>query len=363
MTADAVVAHYQALVLASYEQALAAAESLRDRISAFVAAPSEAGLAASREAWITAHVAYAPTETCRFYEGPIDNGVNGVEAALNGWPMDEGYVDYVAEKPEGGLINDPGRRPFLDAASLAELNEQGGSQNIATGFHAIEFLLWGQDTRADGPGDRSWRDFADDGGKPHPQRRRQYLASVADLLLEHLRTVIRAWRTDTEASYGREFVKNRDGASLAKIFTGMAMMAGHELAVERMFVAYDSGDQEDEESCFSDTTLLTLRANAEGIRNVYLGRFRDLAGPSPSDLIRQLDPSADGAVRAAIDSSQAALAAIPAPLDRVITAPRDAPERATLLAAVEAMERQTQTLVAAAKTLGLTLNLDYEAAP
>lgn len=361
--ADAVVLHYREIVSASYQDSLTAAEALRARIGEFLAAPDENRFAAAREAWIAAHVAYSATEAYRFYEGPIDNGVNGVEARLNGWPMDEAYVDGVAEKPAGGIINDPEHYPWLDTTSLAELNARGGDKNIATGYHAIEFLLWGQDTDPDGPGTRSWKDYVASGDEspttaPNPERRAKYLQSIADLLVQDLAKMIAEWDTENPEGYAKGFLQNAEGSSLARIFAGIARMAGDELAGERLFVGYDTGDQENEQSCFSDTTLLTLLGNADGIRNVYLGTYHDLKGPSPSELVRRIDPAADAAVQEAIAESRKAIEAIPAPLDRVITAKREDPVRQKLLGAVEGMEREGQAIVEAAAVLGIRLNFN-----
>ncbi len=42
--------------------------------------------------------------------------------------------------------------------------------------------------------------------------------------------------------------------AIGRMVNGMAILAGFECMSERLGVALDSGDQEDEHSCFSDTT-------------------------------------------------------------------------------------------------------------
>ena len=149
--AAAVSRHYAALVQASYEDTFGAAQALQQAVTVFTAAPSAEGLAAARQAWLAAREWYGQTEAFRFYAGPIDDD-KGPEGRLNSWPLDESYVDYVKGKPASGFIND--RKVVISKANLMRLNERGGEENIAAGWHAIEFLLWGQDMDPNGPGNR-----------------------------------------------------------------------------------------------------------------------------------------------------------------------------------------------------------------
>jgi putative iron-regulated protein len=166
-----VAKHYAHLVLASYDDTLAGALTLQKAVQALAAAPSDENLKAARKAWLDAREFYGQTEAFRFYGGPIDDK-NGPEGRINAWPMDESYVDYVKDAPNAGIINN--RKVVISKKQLSSLNERNGEENIATGWHAIEFLLWGQDLSTTGPGNRSFEDFVD-GKKPNADRRRQYL--------------------------------------------------------------------------------------------------------------------------------------------------------------------------------------------
>ena len=150
----AAVEHYAAGVHAAYAASLASATELDEAIDAFVADPTDDTLAAAKDAWLAARDDYGLTEAFRFYGGPIDNEEDGPEGLINAWPLDEAYIDYVEGDPAAGIINDPDAYPTIDAELVTSLNEQGGEANISTGWHAIEFLLWGQDLSADGPGAR-----------------------------------------------------------------------------------------------------------------------------------------------------------------------------------------------------------------
>jgi putative iron-regulated protein len=94
--------------------------------------------------------------------------------------MDESYVDSVEGAEGAGLIND--RSFAITKASITDQNERGGEENIATGYHAIEFLLWGQDKSETGPGNRAYTDFVD-GKAANADRRRLYLKTVVTELL------------------------------------------------------------------------------------------------------------------------------------------------------------------------------------
>ncbi|MBW8723280.1 MAG: iron-regulated protein, partial [Polaromonas sp.] len=157
-TAAAVARHYAHLVQSSYGDTLASALTLQKAVQALIDAPSDETLKAARKAWLDAREFYGQTEAFRFYGGPIDDK-NGPEGRINAWPMDESYVDYVKDSPNAGIINN--RKVTLSKKQLASLNERNGEENIATGWHAIEFLLWGQDLSTTGPGDRSFEDFVD----------------------------------------------------------------------------------------------------------------------------------------------------------------------------------------------------------
>ncbi|ATE61094.1 imelysin family protein [Thauera sinica] len=344
-----VLAHYGELVHASYADSAAAARRLQAAVDAFVAAPGEAGLDEARKAWLAAREWYGQTEAFRFYGGPID-GKDGPEGRINGWPMDEAYVDSVQGHADAGIVNK--RKIRLDARTLSGLNEKGGEENIATGWHAIEFLLWGQDLSADGPGKRVYTDFVD-GSAPNADRRRQYLKVVTDLLVSDLAALEKAWAPQAK-NYRAGFVKQP--ASLAKVISALGILSRAELAGERMEVALDSQSQEDEHSCFSDNTHRDIVANATGIRNVWRGEFlradgSRLAGPSLRDLVAARDKAVADKVDAQMDVSVQAAQAVPAPFDQAILAGN--PGRLKVEATVVALKAQTESLVEAARVLGI----------
>ncbi len=350
-----VIETYANIAHTAYSDSLASAKELDTSIDTFLADPNDATQQAAKDAWIAARADYLPTEVFRFYGGPIDNSENGPEGLLNAWPMDEAYVDYVEGNPNAGIINNPETFPEITETLLLSQNEQGGEENISTGYHAIEFLLWGQDLSPDGPGARPASDFTTG---PNVERRRSYLDISSDLLLRHLQQVVMEWAPGDDNNYRATFTTKDSDEALRNIFRGMGALSQGELAGERMFVAYESGDQEDEHSCFSDNTKADLIGNAKGIRMIYFGRYANIEGPGITDLVATVNPEFDAGLRRQLDTGVAQLEAIPAPFDQQIIAPVESPGKQAILAAIEMLEAQGDIIVSAAAALGLTINIE-----
>ena len=355
---DAAVETYATGVHASYVASLESATVMDQAVDAFLADPTDETMATARDAWLAARDDYGPTEAFRFYGGPIDDDETGVEGLVNAWPMDEAYVDYVEGAPDAGIVNDPENYPTIDADLLLSANEAGGETNISTGWHAIEFLLWGQDLDEDGPGDRPVSDYVD---APNADRRSTYLAAASDLLLEHLGGLVDAWEPDTEGNYRAEFLALEPEDAMSDIITGIGELSRGELAGERMNVAYTQRSHEDEHSCFSDNTTNDIIANASGIAMVLTADYPGVSDDATSvlDVIRAEDGDLADQLAADIDASLAAVRAIPAPFDQHLrdgVADSD-PGRASVLAAIEALEAQTPTIVEGADALGISINV------
>ncbi len=347
-----VVEGYADGVHASYAASLTSAQAMDAAIDAFLAAPTEDTLAAARQAWLTARDDYGPTEAFRFYGGPIDDEEVGVEGLVNAWPLDEAYIDYVDGDAEAGIVNDPEGTPEITVDVLLGMNELGGEANVATGWHAIEFLLWGQDLSEEGPGERPASDYVD---APNADRRGQYLAVASDLLLAHLDGLVAAWDPAADDNYRAEFLALDTDAALANIITGIGELSRGELAGERMSVAYFERSQEDEHSCFSDNTTADIVGNAEGIRRVIVGEYPDVTVPGLIDLVGSVDAGLAAELLAAATDGVADAAAIPAPFDAHLRedVADDDPGRAAVLAAITTLEDQADVIVAGAAALGV----------
>jgi putative iron-regulated protein len=342
-------------VHASYAASLASATTMDKAIDAFLAAPTQASLDAARKAWVDARVDYGPTEAFRFYGGPIDDGATGKETFINAWPLDEAYIDYVVGDPQAGIVNHPDEYPTIDESVLLSANEEGGEANISTGWHAIEFLLWGQDLDPNGPGNRPVEDYT---SNPNADRRSTYLSVTSDLLLKHLGELVDAWAPGPD-TYRTSFEQRDPSEAIAMLITGVGALGRGELAGQRMNVAYSERSQEDEHSCFSDNTTADLLGNGKGIQNVLEGTYPGVSGTSILDLVRAHDPALADRLKTEVDASVAALAAIPAPFDSHVVegVPDSDPGRASVLTAIESLEKQTDTLVDAAAAIPVTINV------
>jgi putative iron-regulated protein len=352
-----VVEHYADGVHDSYAAVVVKLGQLQTAVDAYVAAPSLGTLDAAKTAWVNAREVYRVTEVFRFYGGPIDDPNDEREPRINAWPMDEAYIDYVMGSPTAGIINDPTAFPTIDANVLATANLVGGDANIATGFHAIEFLLWGQDMNPSGPGARPATDYADGGTAANQARRRQYLQVVTQLLVDDMTHVAGRW----DATSG-DYVATFNGApveSLTRILTGMGTLSAAELSGERMLTAYENKDQEDEHSCFSDTTRDDIRGNAQGLVNVYLGQFSGNDAPGGiSALVAARDPELDARMKMQLMAVQVAVDAIPAPFDQAILGEDSSPGRMSILTAVRALQDVGRTTEDIAELLGVPVSTE-----
>lgn len=355
--AGPVVENYADLVFANYSDAITTGEALQTALAAFVADPSAATQDAAKDAWFAARQPYGQTEGFRFYDGPIDDS-EGPEGQLNAWPMDESYVDYVDGMPESGIINDTGAD--ISKAGLAGLNEVGGEENVATGYHAIEFLLWGQDLNTDGPGDRSFEDFLDDGAQPNADRRRQYLEVVSELLLDDLNGVAAQWDGAGSGNYRSTFVALPPDEAIQNMMRGIGALAGAELAEERINVAFDTKLQEDEHSCFSDNTHNDILYNFLSVKNVYLGDYGSVSGPGIDTLVEARNPELATEIAAKLAATEALINDIPAPFDQAILGSDTDPGRVAVAAAVTSLRELGDMFVVAAATMDITLNVTVE---
>jgi putative iron-regulated protein len=353
--AGPVLEQYANIVHTSYGVAFDKALALQRAVAAFVADPTPATHEAARQAWLDSRPYYLQTEAYRFYGGPIDDD-DGPEGQINAWPMDEAYVDYVEGDPTAGIVNDATTFPTIDRESLLSANLSGGEANVATGYHTIEFLLWGQDLSATGAGARPITDYLAD-GSPNYDRRAAYLSAVADLLVADLQTVRDEWAPDRD-NYRKTFLALAPHDALALVLKGVGSLSGAELSGERMQVAYDTKSQEDEHSCFSDNTHVDHQNDELGIENVYLGRYVDNDGPGIDDLVRVANPALDEQVKQRIGDAKAAIAAIPRPFDQAILGDDAAPGRVAVKAAIDALKVQTDGIAAIADALNVELNLE-----
>jgi len=137
----------------------------------------------------------------------------------------------------------------------------------------------------------------------------------------------------------------------------MGALGQGELAGERIAVAYDTKDQEDEHSCFSDNTTTDIVGNAEGVRMVYLADYPGIDGTSLSEVVAEVEPELDADLRAQLDDNVAQAEALEAPFDQLILGEDDAPGRVALLALVTSLQDQGDSVAELAGSLGYSISL------
>jgi putative iron-regulated protein len=324
---------YADVAEAMYADALTAANTLDAAVTALLETPSDETLKVAREAWVAARVPYQQTEGFRFGNPVVDEW----EGKVNAWPLDEGLIDYV-DKAAYGETSD--ENPLFTANIIASktirigkdeidtskitkellsgtLQEaQGVEANVATGYHAIEFLLWGQDLNGTdaGAGRRPATDFSLDtctGG--NCDRRREYLQVATELLTDDLREMVDAWGKDGAAR--KEIEAKSDDEGLAVILTGLGSLSYGELAGERMKLGLILHDPEEEHDCFSDNTHNSHYYDQIGMASIYNGTYKKLdgsvmRGPSLADYVREKAPEEAKKLEAALTSTTKALGVI-----------------------------------------------------
>ncbi|SEQ07544.1 putative iron-regulated protein [Devosia sp. YR412] len=314
-----VLANYADIALAGYEDALATATALDAAVDALIATPSEATLQAAKDAWLAARVPYQQTEAFRFGNPIVDEW----EGRVNAWPLDEGLIDYVdagygTESDSNALyvanvIANP--KIMIDGVELDateitpallqdNLQEAAGVEsNVATGYHAIEFLLWGQDLNGTEAGAGA-RPFTDYSNAEHADRRAAYLKAASSLLVSDLEEMVGNWTADGAARAALPEL------GISAILTGMGSLSFGEVAGERMKLGLLLHDPEEEHDCFSDNTHNSHLNDAVGIQNVYLGKYTRvdgsvIEGPSLSDVIASKDAALDTEIKALLDDTVA----------------------------------------------------------
>jgi putative iron-regulated protein len=375
----AVLDTYADIAAAKYADSLTAAERLRATVATLVSSPSAEALERAKAAWVAARVPYQQTEVFRFGNAIVDDW----EGKVNAWPLDEGLIDYVAggagptdENALAGLnvIANPAftlSGTAIDAAAITPallsetLHEADGVEaNVATGYHAIEFLLWGQDLNGSGAGagTRPWTDFAHGdactGGNCN--RRAEYLVAATELLVNDLDWMAAQW---IDGGAARAALTENEVSGIAAILTGMGSLSYGEQAGERMRLGLMLNDPEEEHDCFSDNTHNSHYYDGLGIRNVYHGEYVRIdgtlvSGPSLADLVAATDPALDAEMAGKLDATMAALGRIKMAAEAgfaydQMLAQGNAAGEALIMGGVDALIDQTRSIERITAMLGV----------
>ncbi len=382
----AVLDNYADIALAKYEDSLTTAQALQAAVDELVANPSAEALEAAKTAWIHSRVPYQQTEVYRFGNAIVDDW----EGKVNAWPLDEGLIDYVdaiyggaTDENEYAVLNVVANPSFtlsgetVDASAITPallegaLHEADGVEsNVATGYHAIEFLLWGQDLNGHGPGagNRPWTDYAQGdactGG--NCDRRGDYLKAATELLVSDLEWMVAQWQEDGGA---RDQLTADENAGISTILTGMGSLSYGEQAGERMKLGVMLNDPEEEHDCFSDNTHNSHFYDAMGIRNVYLGSYTRIdgtvvSGTSLASLVAAADTGVDAELTAKLNATMFEMSEMKTAAeagfsyDMMLERGNENGE-ALIMGAVDALVDQTRSIERAVAVLGVD-SIEFE---
>ncbi|WP_414461697.1 imelysin family protein [Hyphomicrobium sp. DY-1] len=379
-----IMKNYGDMAEAMYGDALAKAKDLDKSIDAFLAAPNAETLAAARTAWKASRVPYMQTEGFRFGNSIVDDW----EGEVNSWPLDEGLIDYVDEASYGDtkeenplytanvIANKKIRLgpKMLDASTIdknviKKLNSAlDVESNVGTGYHAIEFLLWGQDLHGTGPGagERPASDY-DLKNCTHGNcdRRRDYLKAASGLLVDDLAEMVDDWKTDGKAR--KALAEQNDNAQLSTILTGLGSLSYGELAGERMKLGVLLHDPEEEHDCFSDNTHNSHYYDQVGMMEIWSGKYdgvTPVGGPSIAELARDKAPDAAKRVDDAMAVTLEKIKAIKIKADsgemaydQMLAAGNEAGNK-MILDAVDALVAQARAIEAVVAALNLKVKIE-----
>jgi putative iron-regulated protein len=384
-TASAVLKNYGDIAQAKYEDALAGAKALNVAVDALIANPTDETLAAARAAWKASRPAYQQTEVYRFGNAIVDDW----EGRVNAWPLDEGLIDYVDTKSYGDssesnplytanvIANkelqigpDKVDATVINVELLGKLQEAGDVEaNVATGYHAIEFLLWGQDLNGTdaGAGNRPATDFdTKNCTNGNCDRRATYLKVATDLLIADLEEMVGNWQADGAAR--KQLADKGDEGGLATILTGIGSLSYGELAGERMKLGLILHDPEEEHDCFSDNTADSHYYDQAGMVAAWQGKYTRtdgsvVEGPSIRDIATAKNADAAKRVDEALANTTAKMQVLKDTADKgeaydqMIGAGNEK-GNAIVQEAIDGLVAQTRAVEAAVAALGLKIEVE-----
>ncbi len=333
---------YAEIAEATCADSLSKAIQLRKDIKAFVATPNVPTHIAAKLSWLEARMPYLQSEALRFAGDPVGSNP-GFERALNGWPVVGSVIDYTGDDPQAGLVNDSVALPKITPEALIELaGKAGDDARVISGYHAIEFLLWGEDADPKSAGKRTHTDYVatDDN---NAARRGAYLTACADLLVRQLSDLLGEWRSGKPDNYRAVFEKLPVDEALANIFTGAVAVAGAEFAERRLAAPYAAADGTGEQSDFSDTTHIDVLHNVAGLANLAAGAYIgvggqiEVLGVGMVGLADQISAERGEKLRTAINAAYQAARDLGAPFDQELIGADDAPGRMKIKVTIDAL--------------------------
>jgi len=319
---ESLIRNHAALSYALYSDALVLSNTLKTSVDAFLEAPDDDGLSLVKLSWRNAYFAYLQCEALRFSNGPVDDD-RELSRMLGQWPINPSLIDYTTGET-GGLISDTLALPIISASTIEAINQGVNKNQTSTGFHAIEFLLWGEDDEDVSlftVGDRSHLDYdLEDSTTINAKRRGQYLGAATELLVNQLGVLVTEWDSLNNKNYRKEFLELDENVALKNILTGLGTLSKSEFGSRVLKEAVASGSQKHEISNFSDNTSTDLAALTYSIEIIYRGTYTpqtglEVKGKSVEDLITEANPELATQVDEKLVEVIELVSVIPSPFD------------------------------------------------
>jgi putative iron-regulated protein len=177
------------------------------------------------------------------------------------------------------------------------------------------------------------------------------------MLVDHLAMVHAEWTATGE--YRSSFIADEQVA-FGKILTGMIILSGFETGGERLQAALDSGDREDEHSCFSDNTHRDMIQDIQGIMNVWKGSYTrtngtEVNGVGIYDVVKAANSELAGRLDTQITESLRLANALVVPFENEILPGSDG--NARVMALVLSLQNQEAILFDVFDLFGLSVEL------
>lgn len=237
--------------------------ALNSSVGVFVAAPSGAGLIDIQAKWRAARDPWESNESFGF--GPVGN--DGIDGNTDDWPVDINSLKTILASNQ-----------TLDATFVTNMVTN------TKGFHAIEYLIFGQD------GSKTVNDFT--------SREKQLLSLLtADLKIQADQLKSR-WSSSSATSFYTDF-KNagRDGSTYPTASAALGEVLGSmvdimtELPDSKIETPLTSQNISYLESAFSDYSYHDYRNNISGVYAAYVGKYGSIvASKSISNLVNDANP-------------------------------------------------------------------------
>ena len=251
------------------------------QVESFLQQPSAEQLGALRESWLAAHNSYEATVLHRFFadqilDEPQALALFELQYQLDHWPILPGYIDYVGDYPESGIVND--MTVPLEAAVMRERHGEFYINEASTGFHVLEFMLWGE--HGDGSEQRPYTDYLPatalspeqqaDGlqlSQLSPNRRRAFLALNAALLEEDFQALVNTWSANS-VNYRAGVDATAAEELLLDLLNAITGMLSDELLVRTLYPMLNGEFEESLPSVFSTTSPATVSAQLAGLETL-----------------------------------------------------------------------------------------------